>query len=128
MQYKAPPSFSSEVTALTVKHEPGLLRKLDGDSTKALFSIDTTNIVFTLGTKGHAVLEQSPCPASMYFELAIRAAKYITDPTPSISLPRIQGMKMSSTLSLSPAGGVFLELVKDSKSEGTWRFMISSRN
>lgn len=104
MQYKASPGLSSEATALPVDHEPELLHKLDGDSIEALFSIDTTHIIFTMCTKGHAVLNHSLCPASMYFELAIRAARLVAEPASSSSLPRIRELKISSPLSLSPAG------------------------
>jgi len=128
MQYKASPGLSSEATALPVDHEPELLHKLDGDSIEALFSIDTTHIIFTMCTKGHAVLNHSLCPASMYFELAIRAARLVAEPASSSSLPRIRELKISSPLSLSPAGRVFLQLTRDRKSDETWRFMIFSRS
>lgn len=127
IEYKAPPNLSSEATALPVDHKPELLRKLDGDNIQTLFSIDTTHIIFTLCTKGHAVLHHSLCPASMYFELAIRAAKLVAEPSSSSSLPRIQELKISSPLSLSPAGRVFLQLIRDRKSDEIWRFEIFSR-
>ena len=128
IQYKASPKLSSEATALPVDHEPELLRKLDGDRFEALFSIDTTHIIFTLCTKGHAVLSHSLCPASMYFELAIRAARLVAEPASSSSLPRVQELKISSPLSLSPAGRVFLQLTRDRKSDETWRFVVFSRS
>lgn len=128
MQYKARPGLSPEATALPVDHEPELLCKLDGDSSEALFAIDTTHKTFTLCTTGHAVLNHSLCPASMYFELAIRAARLVAESESSRSLPRIQDLKISSPLSLNPAGRVFLKLTMDKKSNETWGFVLFSRD
>lgn len=128
MQYKASSGLGSETAALPTHQKPELLRKLDGDNTQALFTIDLTHDIFDLCTRGHAVLSHSLCPASMYLELAIKAAKLVAEPASSSSLPCIRELKISSPLSLGPAGSVFLQLTGDRKSDKTWRFEVFSRS
>ena len=128
IQYKASVGSSIEVVDVPKNQKPQLLRRLNGDNSQALFSVDSTHDLFELCVKGHAVLHSSLCPASMYFELAIRAARDLSDPVLSRNIPHIQELKISSPLSLSPAESVFLRLIKDTMRDETWSFSLFSRH
>ncbi|KAL8662082.1 MAG: hypothetical protein Q9202_005056 [Teloschistes flavicans] len=110
------------------QQKPELLQKVDGDNVQNLFSIGSTHSVFELCTRGHAVLNHSLCPASMYFELAVRAANAAADPTAIKKVPHIKKLEISSPLSISPAGSVFLRLMKDTTRDETWNFSFFSRS
>lgn len=128
MEYKSYVRNESEPATVQTQREPKLLQQVDGDTVQALFSVDSTHGIFALCTKGHAVLHHSLCPASLYFELAIRAARTLAGAAPSRTLPRIQELQISSPLSLSPNGSIFLQLIRDPKSIETWRFSLFSGN
>ena len=103
-----------------------LVGNQNGDGDEALFSVDPTNEFFELGTRGHAVLHHSLCPASMYFELVIRAVKFVAKDKASRTVPHIQDLTISSPLGLSPAGGLFLLLSRDKLRDETWKFSVFS--
>lgn len=126
MHYKPWLGTRSKITTAPTQQAPELLRQLDGDSGQALFSVNSTHGIFDLCTKGHAVLHHSLCPASLYFELAIRAARTLASTAPSSTLPRIQELRISSPLSLSSHGSIFLQLTRDPKSIETWTFTLFS--
>ena len=128
MQYKPFAGIQPKTTTAPTQQAPELLRQVDGDSLQALFSVNLTHEIFDLCTKGHAVLHQSLCPASLYFELVIRAARTLAGTAPSSTLPRIQELQISSPLSLSSHGSTFLQLIKDPRSIETWSFSLFSGN
>lgn len=93
-----------------------------------LFAVDTSDAVFELAARGHAVTGQSLCPASMYVELAARCvmAIYRTATTQVTEmLPHIEGLAMSAPLGLGAGNSVFLRLYKNEAE--TWDFAIFSR-
>ena len=96
------------------------------NSDEAVFSVDPTNEFFALCTKGHAVLHHSLCPASMYFEFAIRAANLLAADGSSRTVPHVQDLTISSPLGLSPVGALYLLLSRDRLRAETWQFSISS--
>lgn len=117
----------AEVPNTTLSVKPELLQKLDSDKARNLFAIDRRHGIFDLCTRGHAVLSHSLCPASLYFELAMRAAVVQAGSgSDSKRMPHVHGLEISSPLSTSPTGSVFLRMVKDTTREETWRFSIFS--
>ena len=93
-----------------------------------LFSVNTSNPVFELAARGHAVTGQSLCPASMYVELAAGCviAMQRTSPAHVIGiLPHIEGMVMSAPLTLGTAISVFLRL--NTSGPDRWKFTVFSR-
>ena len=90
---------------------------------EALFSVDTSNAVFDLATRGHVVAGQSICPASMYIELVARCIIILLGGM-SGKLPQVEGLTMSSPLGLSAEVGVFLRLCKTL--DGGWDFAVFS--
>ena len=127
IDYKASIGINGKVADVAPPQTRELLQKLNGDSAQSLFSINPMHDIFSLCTKGHAVLHHSLCPASMYSELATRAVKLVGEPTSPDSLPRIQKLEISSPLSLGPAGSTFLQLAKDTNRDETWTFSLFSR-
>ncbi|KAL8720221.1 MAG: hypothetical protein Q9225_002883 [Loekoesia sp. 1 TL-2023] len=128
LEYKQTINDKLHVATSPTHQKPELLQKLDGDNVQSLFSIDPTHSTFDLCTRGHAVLNYSLCPASMYFELAVRAASVAAGTTSSNRVPHIQELEISSPLSLCPGGSVFLRLVKDKTPGEAWKFSFFSRS
>lgn len=99
-------------------------------SDSLLFWIDTANDAFKLAARGHAVTGQSLCPASMYIELAMTAAKIVYDTAKSSSkpealfTPHVENMIMSAPLGLNTSARVLLRLRQIG--EDSWDFAISS--
>ncbi|KAL9006260.1 MAG: hypothetical protein Q9188_000982 [Gyalolechia gomerana] len=128
MDYKQRTCIKPDMATTLVHRKPELLQQLDSENPQNLFSINTAHSVFDLCTRGHAVLNHSLCPASMYFELAARAANLATHSTHNERVPHIQELEISSPLSTSPSGSVFLRLAKVEDRYETWRFSIFSRS
>ena len=107
---------------------PELLSNISENGNEMMFFINTTHAIFELCTRGHAVLHHSLCSASMYFELAIRAAKMASKPSSTNTLPRIQALEISSPLSLSSDKKVYMQLVNGTMSIPSWHFTLFSRD
>ncbi|KAJ5446662.1 hypothetical protein N7445_001483 [Penicillium cf. griseofulvum] len=100
-----------------------LINPVEADGT-CLFSVDTSNPIFDLATRGHAVVGQSLCPASMYIELAIQSAVLLSNGLDTAqSSPHIAGLTISSPLGLEADLYVRLKVV----SPGSWDFRIFSK-
>lgn len=104
---------------------PELVRRLgDGDG-EALFAVDISHEMFDLSVSGHAVVGQSLCPAGLYFELAIRAAKDLqTAAGNSSKVPHIEHLHIQSPLGLKPDGALFISLTKQQGDK--WNFSFFS--
>ncbi|KUI52981.1 Conidial yellow pigment biosynthesis polyketide synthase [Cytospora mali] len=100
-------------------------RDLQGITT---FRINTVHEMFTCCARGHAVLGQSLCPASMYVEIAIRAANIIAASAVSPPAPCVKDLKISAALSLSSIRNVFLQLVPVGIEPNSWEFTVLSRS
>lgn len=129
LDYKSSVKFVTETAEPATNKQSELVElvgKNNGNSDEALFSVDPTHEVFELCTRGHAVLHNSLCPASMYFELAVKAVKLLTEDGSSRTVPHIQDLIISSPLGLSPAGGLFLLLSRNRSRDETWDFSLFS--
>ncbi|PSR79893.1 hypothetical protein BD289DRAFT_491583 [Coniella lustricola] len=99
----------------------------DGSRT---FLINTADEMFAFCTRGHAVLGQSLCPASMYVEMAIRAVRTVSDNSATSTMAsRVKDLKISSPLSLASERTLYLRLVsnRDAQHE-SWQFTVLSRD
>lgn len=105
--------------------ESPLVSLIKQDSTEAVFSVDTSNTIFQLASKGHAVAGQSLCPASMYIELAVRCAREVLGDI-SGRLPGAEELTMNAPLGLSVDVNVFVRLSKTV--EGVWNFALYSES
>jgi acyl carrier protein len=124
---------SASLPADTVKVPPTketneLLDLLDRRQEDGLFAVNTASNIFRLCTKGHAVLRQSLCPASMYVEMAVRATSLLVNNNLSSSAPHVQDMKISSPLPLNPDQKVLLQLSRDEQENMSWKFTLFSRS
>lgn len=90
---------------------------------EALFQINPKHELYTLGTKGHEVVEQTLCPASMYNEFVLTASRLLSDPA-KICVPQLSGLTMSSPLVLDPIGHVLLRLVVTGSEPESWDFWL----
>lgn len=124
---------TSQPTIIQDETQPQSVQLLDlcerdyvqGSST---FRINTAHELFACCTRGHAVLGQSLCPASMYIELAVRAANLASDNDVLQSLaPCVKELSISAPLSLSSHRCVELQLVSESKPD-SWTFEVLSRS
>ena len=90
-----------------------------------LFSVNTTNAIFNLAARGHAVAGQSLCPASMYIELATRCATEVLGSAleARISL-HLECLTMAAPLRLGGERDVFLHLHETAGK--SWQFTIFS--
>ena len=115
----------------TTKEAPSLVTLLNKDGATTgehLFAVDTTNDIFELAARGHAVAGQSLCPASMYIELAARCVMVLrrTDNKQETqTLPHIEGLTMSAPLGLGAGTAVFSRLRKTGTE--TWEFTLFSQ-
>ncbi|KAL8636935.1 MAG: hypothetical protein Q9228_005733 [Teloschistes exilis] len=107
---------------------PELLTRISNGGHETLFSINPAHDIFDLCTKGHAVLHHSLCPASMYFELVIRAVKMTANAASTNTLPRIQALEISSPLSVSSNNRIFLRLENSTRSDQSWQFTLFSHD
>lgn len=146
IQYKPRNQLMGETEESTRKEAASGLVALIKSSTipgEILFSVNTSNDVFQLAARGHAVAGQSLCPASIYIELAASAARIVLDPSSTqameaelgtVLLPHVEGLTMSAPLGVAmPVNGthVFLRLCQtkgQAVQDKTWDFSIFSRS
>ncbi|KAF5855864.1 hypothetical protein ETB97_008293 [Aspergillus alliaceus] len=113
--HPAPTSLSNLVTLVKGGEANG----------ESLFAIDTSNPVFDLATRGHAVAGQSLCPASMYIEFAAQSAMLLSKGSDLAQLsPHVENLTMSSPLGLG--ADLFLRL--QPVAAGIWHFTIFSKS
>lgn len=112
------------------QHQPLQLLNLiehaqQGPST---FLINTADEMFAVCTRGHAVLGQSLCPASLYVEMAVRAANTMSqNSTTSAVAPCIRDLRISTPLSLVSNRTVYLQLVPNISAQAeSWQFTVLS--
>ncbi|KAA8647975.1 uncharacterized protein ATNIH1004_003857 [Aspergillus tanneri] len=114
--------------------EPGatrgreLVQLIGHDNGEARFEINVFQDEFDQSVRGHAVLGQSLCPASMYCELAIRGARALMQGTPNVqTVPRILDLRILSPLASKPAGLLLLTL-SETKGQSAWVFSLETRS
>ncbi|KAJ5212810.1 uncharacterized protein N7498_004456 [Penicillium cinerascens] len=119
-----PAGVPEAMTRSEVSKQTGLVELVDQYNGTAVFHIDVSETEFSLAVRGHAVLGQSLCPASMYFELAIRAARVLAESNgTSRALPCILDLSIVSPLALSPPGQLTLTL-SAVKNNPSWDFSL----
>ncbi|KAI0015267.1 putative polyketide synthase [Xylariomycetidae sp. FL0641] len=132
IQYVPPTTtYSAAVQAAVDDQQGRSLQLLDLCEQKpegiATFAINTEHEMFQHCTKGHAVLGQSLCPASMYVELAIRAVTRLSESDNTCATPCVKDLKISSPLTLGSTHSVFLRLSRTGHEDRSWAFTIGSR-
>ncbi|KAJ5787613.1 CAZyme family CE10 [Penicillium paradoxum] len=101
---------------------------LSRQPTECLFAINTSDSLYQECTRGHAVLDQNLCPASLYFEMIVRAATLVrpeNDTSPA--MPHLQNLAISAPLVLNPSGNVMLSLTRPRAADSLWSFILFTR-
>ena len=124
IQYKSKSvAKSNKITRTSDVKESTLVSLVKNDVSEVLFAVDTSNVVFDLAVRGHAVTGSSICPASMYIELAAKCAVIISGGMAG-KLPQVENLNMSAPLGLMADVGVFMRVCKTT--EGMWDFAVFS--
>ena len=113
-----------------VYEEPVLIR-FDGiqDSPQqAVFTIDPRAAEWRSLVDGHAILQQPLCPAPLYVELVLRAARELARAKniPLPHLPTVEGLEIPSALGVSHDKTVRLTLTQSAPSSHQWDFIFQS--
>lgn len=131
VEYLSPKALAPDAPQVGTKVQEQLRQLLTLHEQKPLgpstFTIDTTDEMFVHCTKGHAVLGQSLCPASMYVEVAIRAASSLAGGKMASAIPSVKNLKISSPLSIGSSRSLFLQIGPVDGKPNTWEFSVFSR-
>ncbi|KAL4931704.1 uncharacterized protein BDV17DRAFT_301824 [Aspergillus undulatus] len=107
-----------------------LLELVESGVRGATYLVNCSHPLFTHCTKGHAVLGQALCPASLYVELATQAAARESSQSLKVRTTggfNVRELKISSPLSLSTHRSVYIRLVQNAHEQETWQFTVLSR-
>ncbi|CAG7958524.1 unnamed protein product [Penicillium salamii] len=131
MELKPTACPPGDQTQGTMQERPSeLLHLVETSHGKRVFRINTQHDLYRTCVSGHAVLDQNLCPASLYVELATRAATLsLSDPQPpSIPyLPNVKEMEITAPLVLDPVGNLVIQLTGDEDTGNkAWSFSVSS--
>ncbi|KAG6362867.1 hypothetical protein INS49_007962 [Diaporthe citri] len=96
----------------------------DAHKRHAVFTIDTRCGQWKTLVLGHAVLEQPVCPASLYVELAQRAAKCLAEDRkmPPVAFSRFSRLEIVSPLGLNHNEDVPLKVSQSDQAGLRWHF------
>lgn len=122
-------SGSSTETQVASQQQAGLLHQLSNGPDEYLFAINTQDALYRTCTQGHAVLDQTLCPASMYMELVLRAAACIfaVGEASTSVMSHIEDLAISSPLVLDPQGRVLVRLSPEGPGPSrAWSFSVFS--
>ncbi|KAF2135593.1 uncharacterized protein K452DRAFT_260436 [Aplosporella prunicola CBS 121167] len=130
LEYKESFDEGTKLTKPAVKEEPRLLKLVQIESTgrkTATFSVDPQSKEFVLYVSGHAVLGKNLCPASLYIELAARAAELLVKKTDDDSnIPSVQDLEILSPLGIDASRVINLCLSPDERNPRKWTFVLQS--
>lgn len=111
------------------KEQVGLLRQLKDGPDEYLFAVNTDDELYRTCTEGHAVLDQTLCPASMYMELVLRAMACASS-MEEASMPvmsHIEDLVITSPLVLDPEGRVYVRISSEGSGQYRgWSFSVFS--
>ncbi|KAL4966680.1 putative polyketide synthase [Aspergillus stella-maris] len=105
----------------TTKSFVQIIRQQPGES---LFLIDTDDELYQNCTKGHAVVNQNLCPASLYLEIVVNASSQLSTIELSATMPHLQNLCILAPLVLNPSGQLQLKLSRDKVGKNQWAFSL----
>ncbi|OCK81842.1 beta-ketoacyl synthase [Lepidopterella palustris CBS 459.81] len=119
-----PPESVEEIP----KHELlSFIKFNDKSRNEAIFRVDPQSDRFQTMLKGHVMAGQSLAPASLYFELAARAAiSLYSDATSTPYVPCVESLQMKSPIGLDSSKEILLCLTSVEDSQPIWSFSIST--
>nr|BCD52390.1 polyketide synthase SptM [Aspergillus sp.] len=101
-----------------------LVQLLKQQSGECLFTINTKDLLYQTCTKGHAVVNQNLCPASLYLEMVISAASHVCPVELSSTMPHVQNLCILAPLVLNPQGELQLRLSQQNGEKDQWTFSL----
>ncbi|KAG2419498.1 hypothetical protein HFD88_004294 [Aspergillus terreus] len=124
------PSAQEAVVAPVVEPEPQLLTFLGFTNTQtAAFMVDPRSTQWSVLVEGHAVLEQPLCPAPLYVELVLQAAREIATHKniPAQAFARVEDLEITASLGRSQDKMLSLVL-SQTENAGRWIFAFHARD
>ena len=121
--------LSDPIQGQTIHHELlSFLRFNDDSKREAVFRIAPQSDRFKSLLGGHVMSGQSLAPASLYFEVAARAALLLqSDTTAKSYVPTVESLLMKSPIGLDTTKDIFLCLKKMQGSGPSWSFCITTQ-
>ena len=104
------------------------LRFKDDSKKEAIFRIAPQSDRFKSILGGHVMAGQSLAPASLYFEVAARAALFLQSDTAATSyVPTVKDLLMKSPIGLDTTKDIILSLKRINDSRPSWSFSITTQ-
>ncbi|KAL4799163.1 putative polyketide synthase [Aspergillus venezuelensis] len=101
-----------------------LVQVLKQQPGQCLFTINTKDQLYETCTKGHAVVNQNLCPASLYLEMVVSAASHVSPVELSSTMPHVQNLCILAPLVLNSQGGLQLRLSQQNGEKDQWTFSL----
>ncbi|KAI1755466.1 BcPKS19, polyketide synthase [Xylaria castorea] len=119
----------AEVEAVEEIHELiSFLRFKDATKTEALFKVDPCSDRFQKMLGGHVMAGQTLAPASLYFELAARAALFLQKDTEAKEhVPAVEDLLMKSPIGHDKSTEITLALKRIESVRPSWSFSITTK-
>ncbi|KAI1195589.1 BcPKS19, polyketide synthase [Nemania serpens] len=119
----------AEVEVVGETHELiSFLRFKDISKTEALFKVDPRSDRFQNMLGGHVMAGQTLAPASLYFELAARAAFFLQNDTDAKEyVPTVDDLVMKSPIGHDKSAEITLTLKRLGHAQPSWSFSITTR-
>ncbi|KAI0455410.1 BcPKS19, polyketide synthase [Xylaria acuta] len=119
----------AEVEAVEETHEfISFLRFKDASKTEALFKVDPHSDRFQKMLGGHVMAGQTLAPASLYFELAARAALFLQKDTEAKEyVPAVDDLLMKSPIGHDKSAEIRLALKRLEGMRPSWSFSITTK-
>ena len=100
----------------------------DAKKLEAVFWISPRSDRFKSMLKGHVMAGQSLAPASLYFEIAARAALFLQQDIPAITWrPVVKDLAMNSPIGLDESRTILLTLKRFDDTTPAWSFSITTQ-
>lgn len=117
----APPLVDAKPTLLS------FVQYSDAGRRAAEFSVDQRSEQYQALVRGHAVLGSTLCPASLYVEMAARAATMLQpDAAQSTHVPHVEDLGMYAPLGIDLDRGIRVTLTRVEGAVSTWQFALNS--
>ncbi|KAI9844533.1 MAG: Type I Iterative PKS [Sclerophora amabilis] len=130
LEYKDTFETPQTVTPVEDENEPTLLSFVkfqDSSQQVAEFLVDSRSEEYEYFVQGHAVLTHNLCPASLYVELAAKAATILTPDSGSLNyIPSIDELEIQGALGLDLDRAITLSLTEVDAVSPSWTFALRS--
>lgn len=103
-----------------------LVQLLEKGTEKCVFKVNTRHALYQKCTKGHAVVDQSLCPASMYMDIVVSAATTIFAGELAEGMTHFEDLSICFPLVLEPQEQVLLSFSSMTQNKRQWAFILFS--